>query len=74
MTRLDHEVIAFNLLSKNAGKVDNSLNAFYKVHKANWNNFMKNLQSNYAVAKFKMQTLIQSSDIENMKKWLFYWV
>ena len=34
VTRSDHEVIAFNLLSKNAPKVDNSLNASYNVQKA----------------------------------------
>ena len=34
VTKLDHELIAFNLLSKNAQKVDNSLNASYNVQKA----------------------------------------
>ena len=53
---------------KNAQKVESSLNALYNVQKANWNNFIKNLQSNYASAKLKMQTLSQSSNIENMKK------
>ena len=72
--RSDHEVIAFNLLLKNAQQVDSSLNAFYNVQKADWNNFIKNLQSNYSVAKLKIQTLIQSLNIENMKKWLFYFV
>ena len=31
VTRSDHDVISFNLLSKNASKVDSSLNATYKV-------------------------------------------
>ena len=68
MTKSDHEIIAFNLLSKNAQKIDSSLNASYNVQKANWINFIKNLQSNYVSAKAKMQSLIQISNIENMKK------
>ena len=68
MTRLDHEVIAFNLLLKNEQKVDSSLIASYNVQKADWNNFMKNLQSNYAVAKLKIQILIQSPNIKNLEK------
>ena len=68
MTKSDHEVIAFNLLSKNAQKVDSLLNASYNVQKADWNNFIKNLQSNYASANIEMQTLSQSSNIENMIK------
>ena len=64
----DHEVITFNLWSKNAQKVNSSLNASYNVQKADWNNFIKNLQLNYASANFEMQTLSQSSNIENMKK------
>ena len=47
----DYEVIAFNVLSKNAQKVDSSLNSLYNVQKIDWNNFSKNLQSNYAFAK-----------------------
>ena len=43
MTGSDHEVIAFNLLSKNAQKVDSPLNASYNVQKADWKNFIKNL-------------------------------
>ena len=31
VTKLDHEVITFNLLSKNAQKVDSSLNTSYNV-------------------------------------------
>ena len=58
VTRSDHEVISFNLLSKNASKVDSSLNASYNVQKADWENFDKNLQLNYASAKSKMQMLI----------------
>ena len=54
VTGSDHEVIAFNLLSKNAQKVDSPLNALYNVQKANWTNFIKNLQANYASAKAKM--------------------
>ena len=57
MTKSDHEVIAFNILSKNAQKVDNWLNASYNVQKTDWNNFIKNLQLNHAFAKLKMQTL-----------------
>ena len=34
VTGSDHEVIAFNLLSKNAQKVDSPLNASYNVQKA----------------------------------------
>ena len=68
VTKSDHEVIPFNLLSKNAQKVDSSLNALYIVQKANWNNFIKDLQLNCASAKLEMQTLSQSSNIENMKK------
>ena len=54
VTGSDHEVIAFNLLSKNAQKVDCPFNASYNVQKADWNNFIKNLQSNYASAKSQM--------------------
>ena len=68
MTKLDHEVIAFYLLSKNAQKVDNSLNALYNVQTADWKNFIKNLQSNHVAAKFKIKTLSQSLNIENIKK------
>ena len=68
MTKSDHEVIAFNLLLKNAQKVDTALNASYHVQKTDSNNFIKNLQSNNASAKSKMQTLSQSSNIEKMKK------
>ena len=68
MTRSDHEVIAFNLLSKNAQKVDSSLNASYNVQKADRKNFIKNLQANHAAAKLKIQTLSQSSNIENRRK------
>ena len=68
MTRLNYEVIAFSLLLKNTQKVDNSLNATYNVQKADWKNFVQNLQSNYASAKIKMQMLSQTSSIENMKK------
>ena len=64
----DHEVIAFNLLSKNAQKVDSSLNALYDVRKGDWNKFIKNLLSNYVSAKSKMQKISRSSNIENMKK------
>ena len=67
MTRLDYEVIAFNLLLKNASKVDSSLNASYNVQKADWNNFIENLQLNYVFAKVKMHILIQSLNIENIK-------
>ena len=65
MTGSDHEVLVFNLLSKNAQKVDGSLNASYNVQKADWKNSIKNLQSNYTATKLKMQTLSQSSNIEN---------
>ena len=68
VTKSDHEMIAFNLLSKKTQKIDSSLNASYKVQKANWINFIKNLQSNYASAKSKMQKLIQTLNFENMKK------
>ena len=68
VTKSDHEVIAFNLLSKNTQKVDSSLNVTFNVQKANWNNFVKNLQSNYETAKLKMKVLIQTPNIENMKK------
>ena len=68
VTKLDHEVIAFNFVSKKTQKVDNSLNTTYNVQKADWNNIIKNLQINYASAKLKMQTLIKFSNIENVKK------
>ena len=68
MTRSNHKVIAFNVLSKNVQKVDNLLNTFYNVQKADWTNFIKNLQLNHASAKVKMQTLNQSLNIENMNK------
>ena len=68
MTKSDHEIIAFSLMSKNVQKIDSSLNTLYNVQKAGWNNFIKNLQLNYASAKAKMQKLIQSSNIENIKK------
>ena len=68
MTKSDYEVIAFSLLSKNTQKVNSLLNAIYNVQKADWKNFVQNLQSNYASAKIKMQMLIQTSNIENMKK------
>ena len=71
VTKSDYEVIVFNVLTKNAQKVDSSLNASYNVEKIDWNNFIKNLQSNYASAKSKMQTLSQSSNIENMKNYYF---
>ena len=74
VTRSDHEVIEFSLLSKNTQKVDSSLNATYNVQKADWKNFVQNLQLNYASAEIKMQMLSQTSNIENMKKWLFYCV
>ena len=74
MTKSDHEAIAFIFLSKNAQRVDSSLNASYNVQKADWNNLIKNLRSNYASAKLEMQTLNQFSIIENIKKWLFYCV
>ena len=53
MTRSDYQVIEFNLLLKKAQKVDSSLNALYNVQKADWNNFIKNLQLNYVSAKIK---------------------
>ena len=68
MTDSDHEVIAFTIISKHAQKVDSSLNATYNVQKADWENFKKNLQSNYASTKFEMQILMMTSNIENMKK------
>ena len=68
VTKSDHDVIAFNLLSKNAQKVIISLNTSYNVQKADWNNFIKNLQSNHASTELKYQTLSQSSNIENMNK------
>ena len=74
VTKSDQEVIAFNLLSKNTQEVDSSLNALYNVQKADWNNFIKNLQLNYASAKLKKQTLSKSLNIEIWKKWLFYCV
>ena len=67
MTKSDHEVIAFSLLSKNTQKVDSSLNATYNVQKVDWKNFVQNLQLNYASAKIKMQMLSQTSNIEDMK-------
>ena len=68
VTRLDHEVIAFNILSKNAQKVNSSLNALYNVQKANCNNFFENLHLNHVFTKWKLQTLNQFLNIENMKK------
>ena len=68
VTDSDHEVIAFTIISKHAQKVDSSLNATYNVQKADWENFKKNLQSNYASTKFEMQILMMTSNIENMKK------
>ena len=56
------------MISKHAQKVDSSLNATYNVQKADWENFKKNLQSNYASTKFEMQILMMTSNIENMKK------
>ena len=44
------------------------MNVTLNVQKANWNNFVKNLQSNYETAKLKMKVLIQTPNIENMKK------
>ena len=53
---------------KRQQKVYNALNASYNVQKADWKNFIKNLQSNHSAAKLKMQTLSQSLNIENMNK------
>ena len=50
MKRSDHEVILFDLLSKNEQKVDSPLNASYNVQKADWKTFIKNLQLNQAAA------------------------
>ena len=74
MKKLDHEIIAFNSLSRNTQKVNSSLNATYNVQRADWKSFVQNLQSNYTSAKVKIQMLIQISNIEKMKKWLFYCV
>ena len=51
VTRSDHEVITFNLMSKNAQKIDSSLNALYNVQKVNWKFFIQDLQLNYASTK-----------------------
>ena len=74
MTKSDHEVIAFNLLSKKTQKVNSLLNATYNVQKPDRKNCIKNLQENYVSTNLKMQTLIKSSNIENMIKSLFYCV
>ena len=68
VTGSDHEVIAFTLLSKNAQKVDSPLNASYNVQKADWKNFIENLQSNHIASKLKIETLSQFPNIENMAK------
>ena len=44
------------------------MNASYNVQKADWENFIKNLQINYASAKLEMQRLIQILNTANMKK------
>ena len=44
------------------------MTASYNLQKVNWINFIKNLQSSYASAKTKMQSLIQTLNIENMEK------
>ena len=43
VTKSHHDIIAFNLLSKNNQKVNSSLNTTYNVQKADWKIFVQNL-------------------------------
>ena len=58
VTKSNHEVIEFNLVSKNAKNIDSLLNALYMFKKRIEIFFIQNLQLNYAFTKLKMQKLI----------------
>ena len=68
MTRSDHEIMTFNLLSKNVQKIDSLLNASYNVPKSKLNQFYQKSAIESRICKIKNASVNLNFNCEKYEK------